>query len=522
MNIDKISKRLNKYLEPDEEIISAVESDVVINTESLKGNLRKMTLVATDNRVIIPEFGIFGVPKTNLTTFEYDEISEPQITITNEAVSIHIYSEFGQFLAFSDDELKNILLKQFSNEVERKYQSLVSNNTKSLYSNVVRLRNEEDDLIERISHLEGIFQDLSKESKDLLKKYHTDLLFELDDIEHIPSSHDLQTELTLVKLKEKEIPEVKSLLSDEDVFKSRDRKAQQRQLIRLFNAESNIVFSKMTSKNAEASHTKLVKIYEQLNKLFEIDDVKINHDLLVNKLDQLTLITKYNIAVEQEKLIRKEERERIAEEQKAERELSNALSKLDKEEKQFKSESDKLMKYMQNVDSEVEKEVYANKIKELQEKLTELQNNKVSINQRLENTRAGYVYIISNIGSFGEDVYKIGVTRRLEPIDRVKELSSASVPFDFDIHAIIFSDDAPKLENTLHKYFRKNEVNKMNTRKEFFKVNLEEIKKVVLKEHNDTVRFEMHPEAYQYRESLKLINSENEEEVEDVTRRTFV
>lgn len=270
----------------------------------------------------------------------------------------------------------------------------------------------------------------------------------------------------------------------------------------------------MTHKNIEKSHDKLVKTYEQLNKLFEVDNVKINRDILINKLDQLSVIAQYNIALEQEKQIRKEERERIAEEQKAERELNNALTKLQKEESQFKNESDKLTKYMQDANSDVEKEIYAEKIKHLQEQLRNLQDEKVSINKRLENTRAGYVYIISNVGSFGENIYKIGVTRRLEPRDRIRELSSASVPFEFDIHAIIFSDDAPKLENTLHKHFKHQEVNRINPRKEFFNVSLEEIKDVVLREHNDTVRFEMDAEAYQYRESIKLIESLSNEQNE--------
>ena len=91
------------------------------------------------------------------------------------------------------------------------------------------------------------------------------------------------------------------------------------------------------------------------------------------------------------------------------------------------------------------------KIKELEEKIKVLEKDKQNVLERETNTRAGYVYIISNIGSFGKDVYKIGMTRRLEPMDRISELSSASVPFPFDVHALIFSEDAPALENTLHK-----------------------------------------------------------------------
>ena len=89
------------------------------------------------------------------------------------------------------------------------------------------------------------------------------------------------------------------------------------------------------------------------------------------------------------------------------------------------------------------------------------------------------MYVISNIGSFGEGIYKIGLTRRLEPYDRVKELGDASVPFEFDVHAMIFSDDAPALENTLHRHFRDRELNKVNHRKEFFRVDIDEIEEVV-------------------------------------------
>ena len=114
------------------------------------------------------------------------------------------------------------------------------------------------------------------------------------------------------------------------------------------------------------------------------------------------------------------------------------------------------------------------------------------------------MYVISNIGSFGEDIYKIGMTRRLEPLDRVKELGDASVPFEFDVHAMIFSEDAPKLENILHTTFRDKQVNKVNSRKEFFHISLSEIEKVVKENHNATVEFTMVAKAEQYRESLRL------------------
>jgi hypothetical protein len=117
---------------------------------------------------------------------------------------------------------------------------------------------------------------------------------------------------------------------------------------------------------------------------------------------------------------------------------------------------------------------------------------------------AGYVYIISNIGAFGEGVVKIGVTRRLEPLERIKELGDASVPFRFDIHALLFSDSAFQLEAALHKRFAERRLNKINQRKEFFNIPVEDLKFAVEEESRGLVDFEVVPEAREYRESLML------------------
>jgi len=187
----------------------------------------------------------------------------------------------------------------------------------------------------------------------------------------------------------------------------------------------------------------------------------------------------------QKKLIQ----EQLKEEEKVRREIEREKAKIEKDETQFKNEISKLMKYLQKTDNEVEKTLYIDKIKECEEKLSELETVKSDVLNREKNTRAGFVYIISNIGSFGENIFKIGMTRRLEPMDRIKELSSASVPFEFDVHALIFSDDAPALESILHSTFREYEVNKVNHRKEFFSIPLEKIEKVVTEHHNATVQW---------------------------------
>ena len=120
-----------------------------------------------------------------------------------------------------------------------------------------------------------------------------------------------------------------------------------------------------------------------------------------------------------------------------------------------------------------------------------------------QQTKSGHIYIVSNMGSFGDDICKIGMTRRLDPLDRVKELGDASVPFTFDVHAIIYSEDAPSLEKRLHKKFGDGRVNLINHRKEFFYATLDEIE-VVVKEMGHDVEFTKIAEASQYRESTMI------------------
>ena len=136
--------------------------------------------------------------------------------------------------------------------------------------------------------------------------------------------------------------------------------------------------------------------------------------------------------------------------------------------------------------------------------MVDIEKSLTNIDYREANQRAGYVYIISNIGAFGENVYKIGMTRRLDPQDRIDELGDASVPFNFDVHAMIFSDDAPALEAALHNAFSDKKVNMVNTRREFFYVTLDEIKEVVRNNFDKTVEFIDVANAEQFRVSQKM------------------
>jgi len=143
-------------------------------------------------------------------------------------------------------------------------------------------------------------------------------------------------------------------------------------------------------------------------------------------------------------------------------------------------------------------------VKSLETKVDEARQNKQRAIARAQLTKSGFVYVISNIGSFGERVFKIGMTRRMEPMDRIDELSDASVPFPFDLHAMLYSDNAPELETALHKLVQDRQVNLINPRKEFYQnVELREIEEFV-KTRGISAQFTRYAEAKQYRETLAL------------------
>ncbi len=205
------------------------------------------------------------------------------------------------------------------------------------------------------------------------------------------------------------------------------------------------------------------------------------------------------------------QKERIKEEQRALREQmrqeAEERKQLEAQRKQVEKEESKYYTEMQNVKDQIENTADAEKIAMLESRLAEIQAQLDDVEQKksdiikLQNGKAGYVYVISNLGSFGDNVFKVGMTRRLEPMDRVKELGDASVPFPFDVHSFIFSDDAVNLERTLHVELNERRVNKINLRKEFFRISVDELEEIVYR-HQPTAEFNRTMLAEQYNQSL--------------------
>jgi hypothetical protein len=195
-------------------------------------------------------------------------------------------------------------------------------------------------------------------------------------------------------------------------------------------------------------------------------------------------------------------KEQIREEEKAQREFERSLRETAKEEEMLRKAMDKIQDQVAKA-SEAQRQKYEGQLAELADRLRKVEEERQRAKSMAEQTKTGHVYVISNIGSFGEDVFKIGLTRRLEPLDRVRELGDASVPFAFDVHAMIPSSDAPALERALHKHFLAAQMNKVNPRKEFFRVPLTVIREEI-EGLQVTAKWTIAAEAKEYRETLAL------------------
>ena len=207
-------------------------------------------------------------------------------------------------------------------------------------------------------------------------------------------------------------------------------------------------------------------------------------------------------------------REQMRQEAEERRELERQQKQIEKEESKYHDQISQLTEQMQQSADDDRTALLKARIEELQKQLAAVAEQKDKIVE-LQNGKAGNVYVISNIGSFGEGVFKIGMTRRLEPMDRVNELGSASVPFPFDVHSMIFSDDAVSLETKLHHILNDQRVNKVNLRKEFFRVSLDDLEKLV-GEIAPTAEFKRTALAEQYRQSLSITHvSENPGSTDD-------
>ncbi|MEW7867515.1 DUF4041 domain-containing protein [Aeromonas diversa] len=275
-----------------------------------------------------------------------------------------------------------------------------------------------------------------------------------------------------------------------------------------FNGKVESVLSKVKHDNYGKLKQEILDAYALVNHNgVSFKSARILPGYLDARLEEL----RWAVAVHELQLKEREEqkaiRDQMREEERAQREMEKAIKEAEKEERLIQKALEKARSELASANEE-QKLQYETQLAELEQKLLEAEERGQRAISMAQQTRRGHVYVISNIGSFGEHVYKIGMTRRLEPLDRVKELGDASVPFDFDVHALIYSEDAPTLEKDLHRLFEARAVNRVNSRKEFFRANLAEIRQAVENHGVDDIHWTMKAEAVEYRETMSIIKKE--------------
>jgi len=404
-------------------------------------------------------------------------------------------------------EYENILNDEYYYKVKdiNKYLCKLENDKNNIEKVINTKKSELNSLLENINQLEEKVIVLDDEILYQSFGLYTPLY-------EFANSDEYKEELELIRVKQKEMLKSNKATSNiiywgVDSNVDKDPKLVNdniKQIIRCFNGECEAIINKVKFNNIESIKNRAKKSCDSLNKINRRNGIEISEEYLNFKYQELNLAYEYNVKKQEEK----EERRRLLEEKREEAKLLNEIEEKRRELEKEKMHYDNVMKH---IEDQIKNEQSEERLNVLLDKKSDIENNLCDVDKALKevdyreaNYKAGYVYVISNIGAFGENVYKIGMTRRLEPQDRIDELGSASVSFKFDVHAMIFSDDAPKLESAIHRAFEDEKVNVVNGRKEFFNVRLEEVEKVVKANYDKSVNFIKIPEAQQYRESLKI------------------
>lgn len=383
-------------------------------------------------------------------------------------------------------------------------------------------------LLKEIKSLQTIKEGLEKQNEALsknLRKLEKDLIVSSDAAEmetfslyrpkfSFTRSEDYKERLERIREKQKDMIRLKTAATCSQNWTVNGSASEGKKMIadiiklllRSFNNECDIAVDAVRFNNFDRCRERITRSFDTLNKLGAINKVEISRNYFYLKIEELHLALEYQQKKQEEKEQLRELKAQQREQARIEKEIAEARKEAEKEKKHYQKALQDISIKLISCKSDEEREALLEKQAEISGYVDAITAKLADIDYRQANQKAGYVYVISNIGSFGEGIYKIGMTRRLEPMDRIDELGDASVPFRFDVHAMIFSEDAPKLEAALHREFDKYRVNMVNNRREYFRVSLDEIKQVVKKNHDKTVDFIDVPSAEQYRESLILAN----------------
>lgn len=494
----------------------------------LQSEIDKVNKEIQEKEKIIQQYNEqIGVNKT-LTEKrqEIENINQKLATLEQEKTE-----EINKKLADKHEELNQLeqTYKKREQEQTKAIEQKLQNTKQELTQTEKQLKNKQSELniietkygeIKDIKDKNDTIQQLDKQIYE--KKIKLDML---DDVEYMSEyglyepryeftkSEEYKDKLNEVRNEQKQMVKDKraALCYTEWEVDGDKRKGQAmtnqniKQAIYTFNIECQQIISQTRPSNVNKQKDKITRVYERINKMNDRNKVFINEKYLALKYDELQLAVEYEMKKQEEKEILQEAREREREERKLQKELERKEKQIQKQKTKLEKElAEAQRKAEQEAKTEAEKQELREQIKALQQQIAKQDEDQKDIENKRLRTGAGFVYIISNIGSFGKGIYKIGVTRRDEPEARVNELSNASVPFKYDVNAFIFSEQAFDLETELHQKYDKQRLNKVNNRKEFFKLTDEDIQEIVNKYKSTTYSFTLAAEAFEYYESLKI------------------
>lgn len=325
----------------------------------------------------------------------------------------------------------------------------------------------------------------------------------LFDYEHVAEASaslaselaDLRSEIKSANKYDKAIHATTNFVFNSSAAKGKTFVNQMRRImLRAYNAEAENAVKTVKTGNLAPAIKRLSRAKEQIEKQGTMIDLAVDRKYHRLRLQEIELAARHHEAVAAEKALDRERREELREQRRAEQELRAEKERLEKERTHYLNSIRRLREAGDDVQAD-----------QLEAKLKEIDEEIAQADYRAANIRAGYVYVISNIGAFGEGVVKIGMTRRLDPMDRVRELGDASVPFTFDVHALFFSDDAVAVEGELHREFAGQRLNQVNPRKEFFRVAPAEVLEALKKQRVSVLEFRTDAEAEDYRTSQAMI-----------------
>ena len=445
--------------------------------------------------------------------------AEEEVAIAEEKATkllqeAEIFSEkLRQEVAGEIEEIKNSAEKE-RNELMTSVLRRAEETKENAQKELVKLEGQKDELLKKIRELE---KKLSSSKTAVEHKSIAEAMTPYQYLMNGPVSSKIKAKLEKVKDKQKSLIlkgkayKITSFISWNNNLAS--GKAMQKRhakfLLIAFNAEVDNLISNTSAKNFTSNAKKIEKWFDQVNKNGQDSCIVLSRDLLFLRLEEQRYVFEHKYKKEMELEEQRYMRETLREEAKVKREIEKFVIEREKEEKSYQKDLKQALLTIETASPEQIGKVSLH-IEELKLKLSRATEEKERALSMAQLTRSGYVYIISNKGSFGQNVYKIGMTRRLEPLDRVRELSGASVPFYYDVHALIPSDDAPSLENKLHNKFAAKRVNKVNQRREFFRLSPEDIENALKEFVEEDVNIIHDVVSDQYEETLLIEEEMNE------------